>query len=600
MKYTIQCNTEYGVCLADNDIITYTADNNYDEARFSFEINFPNLDNDAYIMMPACAYNGNKFKRVERSYPPMYHPEEAGADCKPLITNVPALNSDGSGSIEVTSGDMATPCVGIFDRNTKTSFFLFTEQQVKGKNIGFDVQKDKITVNFPSARQLMYKMCRPEKCAIDNGVQVKKGETVTAKIKIHTFECSSIAEFCKTFFKLRKCVMSSTRAPFMYTRKLWDVMENHFNTACWSGEFYAETSHKWQCGWVGGGMSNFPLIKHGNAVSRERGIQTIEFMTSHQAPSGFFYGNIYKGEITDDSFGVPGMEHLHMTRKSADGLYFLFKNFTAVTPEQRWIDSARKCADAFVKLFDTYGTFGQFIIVETGEMVVGCSASAAIACGALVSAYRYFGDDRYLKTAKAALRYYYNFFMKNGYTNGGPGEILSAPDSESAFGLLESCVVMYECDKDKIWLDMAEVVACYCSSWVMTYAYRFPETSEFYRLGINTTGSVFANVQNKHSAPGICTLSGDSLLKLYKYTKNDAYLELIKDIAYYIPQSVSTEEKPIFSLERPRQRLNPGDICERVNTSDWEYPYIGEVFNGSCWCETSLILSFVELMTDDD
>ena len=256
--------------------------------------------------------------------------------------------------------------------------------------------------------------------------------------------------------------------------------------------------------------------------------------------------------------------------------------------------------DKAFKLYDTYGTFGQFVNIETGEMVVGCSTSATIGCGALVSAYRYFNDDRYLKTAKSALGHYYNFFIDKGYTNGGPGEILSAPDSESAFGLLESCVVMYECDRDKIWLDMAETIACYCSSWVMSYAYKFPEMSEFYRLGINTTGSVFANVQNKHSAPGICTLSGDSLLKLYKYTNNTEYLDLIKDIAYYIPQSVSTEEKPIYSWDNPRQKLAPGYICERVNTSDWEYPKIGEVWNGSCWCETSLLLSFAELMTDED
>ena len=135
----------------------------------------------------------------------------------------------------------------------------------------------------------------------------------------------------------------------------------------------------------------------------------------------------------------------------------------------------------------------------------------------------------------------------------------------------------------------------------MTYAYKFPKCCEFDLQKINTTGSVFANVQNKHSAPGICTFSGDALYRLYRYTGDARYLELIKDIAYFIPQCVSTPWKPIYDWDHmhgeEEGRLLDGYICERVNTSDWEMqPYIGGVFNVSCWCETSLILSFVELM----
>ena len=108
---------------------------------------------------------------------------------------------------------------------------------------------------------------------------------------------------------------------------------------------------------------------------------------------------------------------------------------------------------------------------------------------------------------------------------------------------------------------------------------------------------MFANVQNKHSAPGACTASGDAIYKIYKYTGEEKYLELIKEIAFFIPQCVSTEERPIYTWDIPPIKLKPGDICERVNTSDWGNPaHIGGVFNCSCWCESSLILSYSELM----
>ena len=161
--------------------------------------------------------------------------------------------------------------------------------------------------------------------------------------------------------------------------------------------------------------------------------------------------------------------------------------------------------------------------------------------------------------------------------------------------------MLYEATDDRKWIKYASDAANQFASWVMTYAFKFPDDKEFGILGINTTGSVFANVQNKHSAPGICTFSGDTLFRLYKYTGEELYLELIKDVAYFMPQCVSTDERPIYDWDHkygdPNGKLPAGYICERVNTSDWEYDMcVGGVFNVSCWCETSVILTFLELM----
>ena len=295
------------------------------------------------------------------------------------------------------------------------------------------------------------------------------------------------------------------------------------------------------------------------------------------------------------------MKDTHLIRKSGDVLLFLYKHFECMPVKAEWERAAENCADAFVRLFNKYGTFGQFVNVETGEMQIELSCAGASAVGGLVRSWEYFRKEDYLETAKKACEYYYKNFVAKGVTSGGPGEILTAPDSESSFAMLESCVLLYETTKEEKWLRYAKDSANLFSSWVMTYAYKFPKGCEFDLQKINTTGSVFANVQNKHSAPGICTFSGDTLYRLYRYTGDARYLELIKDIAYFIPQCVSTPWKPIYDWEHmhgeAEGRLLDGYICERVNTSDWEMqPYIGGVFNVSCWCETSLILSFVELM----
>ncbi len=63
---------------------------------------------------------------------------------------------------------------------------------------------------------------------------------------------------------------------------------------------------------------------------------------------------------------------------------------------------------------------------------------------------------------------------------------------------------------------------------------------------MKTTGSVIANIQNKHSAPGICTLSGTSLRKLAEWTGDDRYMTLYREISETVSQYMSTDARPIY------------------------------------------------------
>lgn len=111
----------------------------------------------------------------------------------------------------------------------------------------------------------------------------------------------------------------------------------------------------------------------------------------------------------------------------------------------------------------------------------------------------------------------------------------------------------------------------------------------FAKAGIRTTGSVYANTQNKHSAPGLCTLSGLGLLKLFRATGDRFHLDLLRDIAHGLPQYLPHPLKPIGDAK-------PGHMCERVNMTDWEGPErIGETLRMTTWAETSLMLTTIEI-----
>ena len=148
---------------------------------------------------------------------------------------------------------------------------------------------------------------------------------------------------------------------------------------------------------------------------------------------------------------------------------------------------------------------------------------------------------------------------------------------------------------NKEWLTAARDQAAQFATWVVSHDYQFPPTSTFGRMGMRTTGTVWANGQNRHSAPGICTASGEALLRLYRATGDRIYLELMRDIVQTGPQYVSRADRPIQALNESKLLdQSPGWMCERVQMSDWEVPGtpIGEMYYGpNSWCEASVMLS---------
>jgi hypothetical protein len=343
-------------------------------------------------------------------------------------------------------------------------------------------------------------------------------------------------------------------------------------------------------------MATLPLLAQGTELSRQRAWRNLEMIFQRtQAPSGFFYG-IGDGEkFYSDGFDRPSPHNLHMVRKSADWLYLAIKHFDLLRKQGRevpplWLARTRTLADAFVRLWRQAGQFGQFVDVETGELLVGGSCAGALAPAGLAMASVLFDEPAYLEVAQAAGRKYYADCVCEGLTTGGPGEILSAPDSESAFALLESLVKLLELTGDKFWLKAALEMTRQAATWVVAYDYAFPPESSLGTSGARTTGAVWANVQNKHGAPAICTLSGDALFRLWRASGDPLALDLIRDIAHGIPQYLSRAERPLNHV------MQPGWMCERVNLSDWEgADGVGGKLFGSCWAEVSLMLTTMEI-----
>ncbi len=582
----------------------------------------PDWDAAHFLMLPAAAYNGNRFAARFQKYPPIAtDATDLGPAPATMITDVPRLELDPHkpSRLHLSTGDETTPCITFFAPASRYACILLTDQGGAYGNHGVRVCEDSdhrravLAIEAPCVRARLYTMMDPDTASWDRGARLGTGGEIVIRFRLFRFAAATLQALYDRFAEVRKDLSGPVTLhhslPFSAA---WDIQEAKYNEHNWNAAgYYAVGVRKdwdagdnkyqdWQLGWVGGGMATLPLLFQGTMESRARALRNLDWLfTIGTAPSGVPYGVFHKGRPFSDHFRQVDSTRWVMVRRLGDVLYFACKQFDVLrkqdpawVPPTAWERSVRALADGLVGVFAKYGQLGQFLDWNTWEIVVGGSTAGAMVPAGLALAGSWFGEPRYTETAARLGRHFLERDVLAGVTTGGPGEILQCPDSESAFALLESLVVLYETTGDRAWLTPAEAMARQCLTWCASYDHQFPPESWFGRLGMCAVGSVWANVQNKHSAPGICTLSGDSLFKLWRATGCDLYLEQLRETAHNLPQYLSRADRPVGEA----QYMPPGFMCEHVNSSDWEgVGGVGGNLFGSCWCEVSLMLTTVEV-----
>lgn len=581
------------------------------------QIDLASFDKEDYLLMPAAVYGGNRFRALNVKYPPMFHTEDGiGANMETLITDVPRLNETG-GTVHLRSGDMSTPAFGVWLKEERMGVLWYGTHRTSAGYTGYRFQEKNgsaaMVIQAPCVRQARYGMVNTNVPSDDQPHLFRPGNKVCLSFRLFQFPCDSVTALFAEFMNTRLCMSDIEARTYphelsfsnafaviqeKYQKTQWNDTIGYWRQTPWN-EVRSRPGGDWHTGWCGGGISAYALMTDGDSLSRERSARNMDNIFGVlQAPTGFIYPLMYEGCLKGDDYCNWDDPNFLLLRKDADVLYFAARTILRERKHrsvpENWITGLRRLADAFVRLFRRYGQLGQFVDIQTEQIIAGGTAGAAIAIGGLALTYVIVGDIQYLNVASALADLYYRECVCRGLLNGGPGEILQNPDSESAFGLLEGLMTLYDVTLDSRYLQLAQDCANQAASWCMSYDFAFPDGAEFNRLDMRTTGSVFANVQNKHSAPGICTLSPLSLIKLSLAAEIDSYMILARDIAHNITQYLSRQDRPIH--DHNKEVMPSGWMNERVNTSDWEGAnWMGEVFRGSCWCEISAMLTYNEV-----
>ncbi len=575
---------------------------------------FANWSRDNYVLVPASVYNGNRYPAIGNGYNPPYTKDMYYNPQVPLtISNNPRLSveKDKPSSIELQTGNAATPALCFFSPALKKGFILLLNQQSRLGNYGLSVAENaeqdscRFLMTAPAVRKLAagFGDFHPSG---DKAPDWKAGAFLDIPFRVYVFNAASIPDLLTKFMQVRKDVTGENHPrnilPMSKQAEMFAAITGSNFVTVPAGRYYRpENNNNFQLGWVSGMMNTYPMLAMNDDKERGRVAEEIDFVVHKlQGKSGYFYGGITADGVLRPEKMNPAFPAVQaMVRKNADALLWLMKHLLLFKAQNHtdqirpdWENAAKKLAAAFAKTWEQHGEFGQYIVPETGEVAVFNSTAGAIVPAGLAMASAYFNNPNWLQIAKASADFYYNRdVVKQGLTGGDCGDISMDANSESAFGFLESLMALYHYTGDRSWLRKAEVEAALCATWVLSYDPVFPDGSQIAKLKSHMAGAVWASIQNKHAAPGICTASGDYLFKLFRATGNPLYAKLIRDIQHANAEAVNRPPGHIttHNLE--------GSSMERIQPSDAEGKgSIGNYLNTrNSWTETNGALMALEL-----
>ncbi|MEN8255250.1 MAG: hypothetical protein ABFR33_07250 [Verrucomicrobiota bacterium] len=578
-----------------------------DRRREGVQITLPlelDLDWKSYVVAPGAMYNGNRFIVSPQPYCPHILTEGVTPDGPIVQADVPRLSADTGYRAEFAANAFTIPAVGLYDSEKQCGYLIGVEVYGVWGVTGINLQTlpnepVRVEVCLPVMRQRRYRFCDWEEVDNEPGMVLEPGSDVRCKVRILPVQANSIPAFVRRMAEYGFAHRGEeARRPDMGFSEAAELIENKMDAHNWKENIgcYQTQEPFVQTAWTGGGPTIVAMAMSDHPSRRQRALRMLDlFCRDALSPSGYFHG-VYYGEEWR-SFGVkrPGCRGFSLIRRPLGCTRDILKVFTLLRERGEevlpaWEDAARRNLDAMVDTVSRFGHLGYTVDFDTGDVLWGDSTCGAFGIEPLVRGAAWFNESRYLETARKLAGYYATRFLARGYTCGGVGDALMASDSESNYALMAGLVHLHAATGEPLHLEWARQAADLFSTWVLCYDAELPVGSPLERVGIQPRGAVFANVQNQHGAPGVCTVSGCELLTLYEATGEERYLRSLEDITQCIPQMI----------QRPGQEevwgedLIPGSISERLMTMDGMCA-CGQTVRMSTWPEISMLLTSREL-----
>lgn len=361
-------------------------------------------------------------------------------------------------------------------------------------------------------------------------------------------EYASLRE-CPTY---EKSFEEAARALFRYTQQTaWkEELNEYTNLHCKLPQDPVMRVRRTvtEIGWTGGAVLAYPLVLAERMLKeplkgRSGEAMIDSFVARYNEKSGLIYEQTRPVDGRDFMKVYVGTEYsyeCHCAYTNGSCVYGILrtidylKNIGEEYPE-KWLEICKKVIDTVILLQREDGAFG-YAFSGTEKKVLDYDSFAGAwfipSCALL---YRFLKDETYLKSAKAALRYYAGF-VKAVNCYGTPLDTVKAVDQEGNLGFLKGARLVHEMTQEDEFLTYLEWSAHYEYTW--RYAFKAkPICPPLNNSNWNSCGGSVTSVSNMHIHP-MGVLVDLDLIYLSEVTGNKYHYERAMDSIHWLMQSL--------------------------------------------------------------
>lgn len=292
------------------------------------------------------------------------------------------------------------------------------------------------------------------------------------------------------------------------------------------GKWIPRPLYRYEMGWCGQSLNtaNSVLVHAlmtGDKKAEYMGFNTFDSWIARRLPNGMLPTHLEEQEYTDH-----GKRLIDACNLGSGAIQFFYawkiaQMFGKNRP--KYFETACDICNFALSKMNDDGRIGKNWTEDELEPLIKSGTTGAFLTMAICEGVRNTGRKDYLEGAKKNFRYYYNEFIRRGYTMGGAMDIFTI-DKESAMPLLSAALLLYELTGDWHYIDYAENAAWYLSTWQWCYTARLSPECSLGKLGYNSFGGTSVSIHGPGNDPYALFYVHD-LYDLSRLTKNSMWAE---------------------------------------------------------------------------
>lgn len=348
--------------------------------------------------------------------------------------------------------------------------------------------------------------------------------------------------------------------------------------------------------WVSGITYAFALMKYGYIIGDSNYIKAGKSVINKIVNEGNSPAGILWSQWTAENGWTDGWNpepELTQARTLSEAILFLCRAYQLEKNKgfehEKWKECILKNLKFAIGIQNEKGNFGSYYNSNTGEVKIYEGCAGLMWIPALIEGHKIFGEEKFKNSAIKA-GFYYAKFINDEFIYGAPEDAFMVPTSEDTYNAVISYISLYEITKDKTWLDLARKSADLMMTFRFSYNLDFPEGTILNMYKFKTIGGDIASPVNQHlhNYGLICV---PEMLKLYKFTQDDYYLERTIDNICFSLQFIARFDGDFNAFK--------GMMPEQFYYVDWIRP-VGTILTLShAWCLGMVIYAFVSIFESE-